>query len=145
MWHSIMCHDSSYMWDLVPAHLVIMFAPVSWCPETRVWQLTTRITKLSKHKSHINILQRNFLLPNSTSYIKFTMYMIRVLQKWFKEIALNSCKLFISLKYMLAHWQSSVRSIEEVLRLIRRSCPRALSTMHSSTNLVPATTWVRKP
>jgi hypothetical protein len=38
MWHSIMCHDSSYVWDLVPAHLVIMFAPRSWCPETRVWQ-----------------------------------------------------------------------------------------------------------
>jgi hypothetical protein len=27
MWHSILCHDSSYVWDLVPAHLVIMFAP----------------------------------------------------------------------------------------------------------------------
>jgi hypothetical protein len=39
MWHSILCHDSSYVWDLVPAHLVIMFAPGSWCPETRVWQL----------------------------------------------------------------------------------------------------------
>jgi hypothetical protein len=35
--HSILCHDSSYVWDLVPAHLVIMFAPGSWCPETRVW------------------------------------------------------------------------------------------------------------
>jgi hypothetical protein len=32
MWHSILCHDSSYVWDLVPAHLVIMFAPGSWCP-----------------------------------------------------------------------------------------------------------------
>jgi hypothetical protein len=40
MWHSILCHDSSYVWDLVPAHLVIMFAPGSWCPETRVWQRT---------------------------------------------------------------------------------------------------------
>jgi hypothetical protein len=39
MWHSIMCHDSSYVWDLVPAHLVIMFAPGSWCSETRVWQM----------------------------------------------------------------------------------------------------------
>jgi hypothetical protein len=38
MWHSILCHDSSYVWDLVLAHLVIMFAPGSWCPETRVWQ-----------------------------------------------------------------------------------------------------------
>jgi hypothetical protein len=37
MWHSILCHDSSYVWDLVPAHLVIMFAPMSWCPETQVW------------------------------------------------------------------------------------------------------------
>jgi hypothetical protein len=37
MWHSILCHDSSYVWDLVPAHLVIMFAPGSWCPEIRVW------------------------------------------------------------------------------------------------------------
>jgi hypothetical protein len=39
MWHSILCHDSSYVWDLVPAHLVIMFAPGSWYPEIRVWQL----------------------------------------------------------------------------------------------------------
>jgi hypothetical protein len=30
MWHSILCHDSSYVWDLVPAHLVIMFAPGFW-------------------------------------------------------------------------------------------------------------------
>jgi hypothetical protein len=30
MWHSILCHDSSYVWDLVPAHLVIMFAPGLW-------------------------------------------------------------------------------------------------------------------
>jgi hypothetical protein len=37
MWHSILCHDSSYVWDLVPAHLVIMFAPGSWCPKIRVW------------------------------------------------------------------------------------------------------------
>jgi hypothetical protein len=41
MWHSIMCHDSSYVWDLVPAHLVIMFAPGSWCPETRVWHFAS--------------------------------------------------------------------------------------------------------
>jgi hypothetical protein len=39
MWHSILCHESSYVWDLVPAHLVIMFAPGSWCPEIRVWQV----------------------------------------------------------------------------------------------------------
>jgi hypothetical protein len=38
MWRSIMCHVSSYVWDLVLAHLVIMFAPGSWCPETQVWQ-----------------------------------------------------------------------------------------------------------
>jgi hypothetical protein len=37
MWHSILCHDSSYVWDLVPAHLVIMFTPGSWCPKTQVW------------------------------------------------------------------------------------------------------------
>jgi hypothetical protein len=37
MWHSILCHDSSYVWNLVPTHLVMMFAPGSWCPETRVW------------------------------------------------------------------------------------------------------------
>jgi hypothetical protein len=38
MWHSILCHDSSYVWDLVPAHLVIMFAPGLMTPKTRVWQ-----------------------------------------------------------------------------------------------------------
>ena len=38
MWHSFLYHDSSYVWDLVLAHLVIMFVPGSWCPETRVWQ-----------------------------------------------------------------------------------------------------------
>jgi hypothetical protein len=43
MWHSILCHNSSYVWDLVPAHLVIMFAPGSWCPETRVWQWSFRL------------------------------------------------------------------------------------------------------
>jgi hypothetical protein len=37
MCHSILCHDSSYVWDLVLAHLVMMFTPGSWCPETRVW------------------------------------------------------------------------------------------------------------
>jgi hypothetical protein len=38
MWHSILCHESSYVWDLVPAHLVIMFAPGFWTPKIRVWQ-----------------------------------------------------------------------------------------------------------
>jgi hypothetical protein len=38
MWHSIMCHDSSYVWDLVPAHLVNMFAPGFWIPKIWVWQ-----------------------------------------------------------------------------------------------------------
>jgi hypothetical protein len=38
MWHSILCHDSSYVWDLVPAHLVIMFAPGFWNPKIRMWQ-----------------------------------------------------------------------------------------------------------
>jgi hypothetical protein len=39
LWHSILCHDSSYVWDLVPAHLVIMFALGLWTPKTRVWQV----------------------------------------------------------------------------------------------------------
>jgi hypothetical protein len=37
MWHSILCHESSYVWDLVPAHLVIMFAPGFWTPKIWVW------------------------------------------------------------------------------------------------------------
>jgi hypothetical protein len=32
MRHSFLYHDSSYVWDLVPAHVVIMFVPESWCP-----------------------------------------------------------------------------------------------------------------
>jgi hypothetical protein len=39
MWHSILCHYASYVWDLVPAHLVFMFAPGFWTPEIRVWHL----------------------------------------------------------------------------------------------------------
>jgi hypothetical protein len=39
MWHSILCHDSSYAWDLVLAHLVIMFASGLGAPETWVWQV----------------------------------------------------------------------------------------------------------
>ena len=39
MWHLILCHDSSYVWDLVPAHLVIMFAPGFWTPKIRVWHI----------------------------------------------------------------------------------------------------------
>ena len=39
MWHSILCHDSSYVWDLVPAHLVIMFTPGFWTPKIRVLQI----------------------------------------------------------------------------------------------------------
>jgi multidrug transporter EmrE-like cation transporter len=27
LWHSFLCHYSSFVWDLVPAHLVFMFAP----------------------------------------------------------------------------------------------------------------------
>ena len=38
MWHSILCHYASYVWDLVPAHLVFMFAPGFWTPRIRVWQ-----------------------------------------------------------------------------------------------------------
>jgi hypothetical protein len=37
MWHSILCHYTSYVWDLVPAHLVFMFAPGFWTPKIRVW------------------------------------------------------------------------------------------------------------
>jgi hypothetical protein len=44
MWRSILCHDSSYVWGLVPAHLVIMFALGSWCPKTRVWHFTPHAT-----------------------------------------------------------------------------------------------------
>jgi hypothetical protein len=32
MWHPFMYHDSSYVWDLVLAHLVIEFAPGSLKP-----------------------------------------------------------------------------------------------------------------
>jgi hypothetical protein len=39
MWHSILCHESSYVWDLVPAHLVIMFAAGFWIPKIRVLHL----------------------------------------------------------------------------------------------------------
>jgi hypothetical protein len=46
MWHSILCHESSYVWDLVPAHLVIMFAPGSWCPEIRVWHRLSALQPL---------------------------------------------------------------------------------------------------
>jgi hypothetical protein len=31
-WHSFLYHDSSYVWDLVPAHLVIVFTPRSLKP-----------------------------------------------------------------------------------------------------------------
>ena len=41
MWHSILCHYASYVWDLVPAHLVFMFAPGFWTPKIRVWQLSS--------------------------------------------------------------------------------------------------------
>ena len=44
MWHSILCHYASYVWDLVPAHLVFMFAPGLWTPKTRVWQCRRAIT-----------------------------------------------------------------------------------------------------
>jgi hypothetical protein len=42
------------------------------------------------------------LLPNFTSYNKFTLYLSEWLQKWFKGITLKCYKLFVSLKYMLA-------------------------------------------
>jgi hypothetical protein len=32
MWHSFIYHESSYVWDLILTHLVIMLAPGSWCP-----------------------------------------------------------------------------------------------------------------
>jgi hypothetical protein len=37
-WHLFLYHYSSYVWDLVPAHLMIMFAPGFWSPKIRVWQ-----------------------------------------------------------------------------------------------------------
>jgi hypothetical protein len=36
-WHSFLYHYSSYVWGLVPAHLVIMFVPRFWSPNIRVW------------------------------------------------------------------------------------------------------------
>jgi hypothetical protein len=36
----------TYMWDLVPAHLVIMFAPGSWCPKIRVWQSRSYVERI---------------------------------------------------------------------------------------------------
>jgi hypothetical protein len=58
MWHSILCHESSYVWDLVPAHLVIMFAPGSWCPKIRVWH--RRNTKLTPGVSQTSSTTRSF-------------------------------------------------------------------------------------
>jgi hypothetical protein len=43
------------------------------------------ITRLSKHKSHTNNFAAEILLPNVTSYNKFTLYLSEWLQKWFKE------------------------------------------------------------
>jgi hypothetical protein len=53
-----MCHDSSYMWDLVLAHLVIMFAPGSWCLETRVWQVHNLF--------HVSQLKKCVRIPDRT-------------------------------------------------------------------------------
>jgi hypothetical protein len=55
MWHSILRHDSSYVWDLVPAHLVIMFAPGSWCPDIRVWQPFSLKYSIHTFYSYLNI------------------------------------------------------------------------------------------
>jgi hypothetical protein len=38
MWHSFLYHESSYVWDLVLAHLVIISRLGLGAPETRVWQ-----------------------------------------------------------------------------------------------------------
>jgi hypothetical protein len=46
MWHSFLYHDSSYVWDLVPLYLMIMFAPKFWCAEIRVWQLLPSLARL---------------------------------------------------------------------------------------------------
>jgi hypothetical protein len=54
MWHSILCHYTSYVWDLVPTHLVFMFAPESWCPETRVWHSSTFLCALDHLISQIS-------------------------------------------------------------------------------------------
>jgi hypothetical protein len=44
---------------------------------------------------------------------------------------------------MLAQGQSSIRSLEEVLRLIRRSCPPALNTNHNQVTRNLQQQWVK--
>jgi hypothetical protein len=34
MWHSFLYHESSYVWDLILAHLVINLVPGFWIPRT---------------------------------------------------------------------------------------------------------------
>jgi hypothetical protein len=46
MWHSILCHESSYVWDLVPAHLVIMFAPGFLTPKIQVWHSGSKLSSV---------------------------------------------------------------------------------------------------
>jgi hypothetical protein len=56
--------------------------------------LTTKIARSSKHKSHTNIFGAEILLPNSTSYIKFTLYMIGVITLCFECINIYMFKIY---------------------------------------------------
>jgi hypothetical protein len=57
-------------------------------------------------------------------------------------ITLKCYKLFISLKYMLAQGQYSIRSLEGLLRLIRRPCPPAPNTNHNQVTRNLQQQWV---
>jgi hypothetical protein len=65
-------------------------------PRTSDKPLTTTITRLSKHKSHTNIFAAEILLSNSTSYIKFTLYMIGVITLCFECINIYMFKIYAS-------------------------------------------------
>jgi hypothetical protein len=63
MWHSFLYHESSYVWDLVPAHLVIMFAPGSWCP---------RNLGVTPHQPTVGVCSSRLLDPTITQTIRCT-------------------------------------------------------------------------
>jgi hypothetical protein len=63
------------------------------------------------------------------------MYMIGVVTKVIQKISLNCYKLFISLKYMLAHVTILNKKIKMGYTYIRRPSPPALNTINSSTKL----------
>ena len=58
MWHSFLYHDSSFVWDLVPAHLVISSRPGLGAPETQVWHKNilrywiSHLKQQSRYKVH---------------------------------------------------------------------------------------------